>query len=120
MTLTFKDKTQTVPQWAKETGIPASTIISRIGRGWSHEKTLTKEVFSNETKITKNDAEMWLNDCRFEDLPKIFREIIKDNATQNLTRYGAYIRRYFSKQFDSWFSNVYLKEKQNAKSNIGR
>jgi hypothetical protein len=63
---------------------------------------------------------MWLNECQFDKLPKLFRDIIKAHATPNLTRYGAYIRRYFSKHFNEWFINVYLKEKQNAKSNNAR
>lgn len=39
--LTFKGKTQTVSQWAKELKISESTIRTRLWRGWSVEKTLS-------------------------------------------------------------------------------
>ena len=40
--LTFKDKTQDITQWAEETGISFSAIISRLDKyGWSVEDTLT-------------------------------------------------------------------------------
>ena len=38
----FQGKAQSITAWSKDTGIPAPTIRSRIGRlGWSPEKTLT-------------------------------------------------------------------------------
>ena len=39
--LTYKGRTKTVSQWAKETGICASTIIYRDNHGWPVEKTLS-------------------------------------------------------------------------------
>lgn len=40
--LTYNGKTQTMKQWADETGIKFSTISTRLQRGWSIERTLTK------------------------------------------------------------------------------
>ena len=39
--LTFKGKTQTIAQWAKEIGINRATLSSRIYKGWSVERALT-------------------------------------------------------------------------------
>lgn len=43
--LTFKGKTQTIAQWAEETGINRATIESRINKyGWTPEQALTKKL----------------------------------------------------------------------------
>ena len=42
--LTFNGRTMTLAQWADRTGIPDYTIIRRMERGWSLEKTLTEPV----------------------------------------------------------------------------
>lgn len=42
--LTFDGRTMTLAQWADRTGIPDYTIIRRMERGWSLEKTLTEPV----------------------------------------------------------------------------
>ena len=39
--LTFNGKTQTIVQWADETGIKSATIARRLKKGWSVEKALT-------------------------------------------------------------------------------
>lgn len=39
--LTFNGKTQTVAQWADETGIGYQTIRARMNMGWSTEEALT-------------------------------------------------------------------------------
>lgn len=40
--LTFKDQTKSVAEWAEIVGILASTIHSRLGRGWPAEIALTR------------------------------------------------------------------------------
>lgn len=42
--LTLNGKTQNMMQWSEETGIPYTSIIMRLRRGWSHERTLTEPV----------------------------------------------------------------------------
>lgn len=42
--VTFRGKTQTVTEWAEETGINFHTIKGRLNRGWSPEKALTTPV----------------------------------------------------------------------------
>jgi hypothetical protein len=39
--LTFRGKTQTIQQWARETGIKRSTIWMRLAKGWPIELALT-------------------------------------------------------------------------------
>jgi len=45
--LTYNGKTQTVSQWAEETGIPYQTLWSRLKLNWPVEKTLTTPVRGN-------------------------------------------------------------------------
>lgn len=40
--LTYNGKTQTLSEWAEETSIPYYTLHSRLRRGWTVEKTLSK------------------------------------------------------------------------------
>lgn len=42
--LTFENKTLSLYQWSKITGIKHHTIYTRLGRGWPIEKILTKLV----------------------------------------------------------------------------
>ena len=46
--LTYAGRTQTLAAWARETGVKGSTIRTRLGLGWSVEKTLTTPVSSPE------------------------------------------------------------------------
>lgn len=39
--ITYNGKTQTITQWADETGIERRTISARISRGWNIERTLS-------------------------------------------------------------------------------
>ena len=40
--ITFKGKRQTVSQWAREKKMNHQTIIARIKRGWTIERTLNQ------------------------------------------------------------------------------
>ena len=42
--LTFNGKTQTLSQWSQEVHIKSHTLLARLKRGWSVEKTLTTPV----------------------------------------------------------------------------
>lgn len=47
--ITFNGKTQSISQWAKETGIIRETLSNRINKmGWSIEKALTTPVRNNK------------------------------------------------------------------------
>lgn len=46
--VTYDDKTQCIAVWVEETGINRNTIVSRLRRGWSIEKTLTTPVRKRE------------------------------------------------------------------------
>ncbi len=110
MNLTLNGITKKASEWAKETGLPPATIVSRKGRGWSDEETLTQPVFSNDTKITKNDAELYLNELERHQLPEELRIIIDGKRTKKL---GQFIRSYFPKDFDKWYNEKYKPKKEN-------
>jgi hypothetical protein len=42
--ITFSSRTQTATQWASELGIKRRTLLRRIERGWSIQRTLTTPV----------------------------------------------------------------------------
>jgi hypothetical protein len=42
--LTLDGRTQTVAQWARETGLNQGTLKSRLAKGWTTEDALTKKV----------------------------------------------------------------------------
>lgn len=113
MDLTFNGKTQSIPRWAEETGISASAIFSRKERGWSDERTLTEPVFSNDTKITKNDCEMYLNSVKWEDKSDSPTMKLLKLAPVTVLKRGQYLRRYNQKEFDKYFSEVYKPKKKN-------
>lgn len=39
--ITYRGRTQTIAQWARELSIPSNRISKRLGEGWSVEKTLS-------------------------------------------------------------------------------
>jgi hypothetical protein len=58
MFLTLNGQTKHVNEWCETVGINKSTLLNRLRRGWSHEKTLTTPVrseYSNSaSKITQH------------------------------------------------------------------
>jgi hypothetical protein len=114
MNLTLYGDTLSAAEWARETGIPLATITSRKARGWSDERTLTEPPFSNDNKITKNDAEIMLNDLERHQLPEEIRILVDGMKTKKV---GQFLRRYFPKDFDRWFNDQYKPRKQNEKQN---
>lgn len=48
--LEFNGEKLTLSQWADKTGIPRSTLLNRIKRGWDVEETLTKPVANTGRK----------------------------------------------------------------------
>lgn len=52
--LTFRGKTQIISDWAKELDIGLTTIITRLRRGWSIERALSKS--SQDTRNSKNKS----------------------------------------------------------------
>jgi hypothetical protein len=53
--ITFSGKTQLLTDWSKETGIKTTTILNRLGRGWSIEKTLTTPARKIKRTLTNSE-----------------------------------------------------------------
>jgi hypothetical protein len=51
--LTLRGKTQSMTEWARETGIDVNVINARLRRGWSDEKTLTTPVEPRRPRTAK-------------------------------------------------------------------
>lgn len=114
MNLTYNGITKSAAEWARVIGIPSATIVSRKGRGWSDEKALSEPVFSNDTKITKNDAELYLNDLERHQLPEELRILMDGRRTKKI---GQFIRSYYPKDFDKWYNEKYKPNKENEQLN---
>lgn len=65
--INYKGKTQTLSQWAEELGFNYHSLIYRLERGWSHEKTLSTPIidcnkyhtFKGETKSHQEWAKLY-------------------------------------------------------------
>lgn len=110
MRLTHQGQTLKVPEWSAKTGLSPATIIGRIARGWSAERALTEPAAINMTKngvkVTKNDAEMWLNTLAHHDLPKTLASLV--DPEQRSTRFGTLLRSRHRETFDTWFSKEFI------------
>jgi hypothetical protein len=102
--LTHEGKTLTPKEWSKETGISLPTIFSRKARGWTDARALSQAVSTQDNKITKNDAELWLNDKPIGLVPASLKHTVIGTGT---AKAGQFIRRYFPKDFDRWFNEEY-------------
>lgn len=112
MEITYENKTLTPAAWSRIVGISESTIHGRILRGWTPKEALTIPIATNDNKITKNDAEMWLNDLAFEGLPVVFRQLL-GKPVGSLKKYGQFIRANYRKEFDQWFNDEYSNQISN-------
>jgi len=107
-------ETLTLSEWSRRTGLNYSTINNRLSNGWSVKDALKKEVdpifgIQRQGKITKNDAELWLNDQGYDALPDELRSLLSQESRKHSKRYGTTIRNLFRSNFDSWFINKYIK-----------
>lgn len=110
MIVEYKGRKLSHTEWEKETGVSGSAIIHRMNRGWSAEKTLTTPLLASqnrneEAKISKTEAERWLNDLPLERVP----ESLKKYLHHNTKRYGTALREYHRPHFDKWYEEVYAK-----------
>lgn len=51
--ITLHGETRCVSEWSERVGIGANTLISRLNRGWSDEKTLTTPYMANQNGFRK-------------------------------------------------------------------
>lgn len=113
----FNGKSMTVGQWSKETGLHHGTITNRLDQGWSAERTLTEKPDARYTtakcKISKNEAEMTLNDTPYEQLPKCLTDLIPRTKRPVIAmgraeaKYGQVFRRNHAAAFQRWFNETY-------------
>lgn len=102
-------KRLTLKQWSDRVKIPVGTLSGRLGRGWPVSEILgTKPSGAGNKPVSKNDAEMELNDGGLNQLPEEFKALAQNHSGRT-HRYGTMIRQYHRKEFDRWFEAVYLK-----------
>lgn len=105
MLFKYNGKTDSISGWAKTFGIRPQLIHTRITRGWSLEDAISRPVlgvYSGNKSISKNDAELMLNEMQLNDLPNFAKRIVKKHK-YNGKKYGQFIRSLFRKEFDAWF-----------------
>ena len=119
--LTFNGETLTIGQWSTKLGMKNGTITNRIDSGWSVERALTAPVdiaFSNQKNgctMTKNEAELALNDIPYEDQPECVRKLVP-KCTKTImgspikqAKYGQKFRREHIAAFNTWYHDTYSK-----------
>jgi hypothetical protein len=114
----FNGETLSVGQWSKKTGIAHGTLTNRLDGGWSAERALTTKPDSSFTskkdcKISKNEAELMLNDLIYAHQPNELRILIKETKVVQMqgfphqAKYGQLFRRKHPAAFQKWFSDTY-------------
>lgn len=111
-TLEFNGKRQSITEWSKELNLSIRVIYSRLRLKWSVEKTLTTPVrpeFSHNpsVKVTKSDAEIYLNNLAKSTMPAALRGLISKCRPGN--KLGTYVRTYHRSIFDQWFDSEFTK-----------
>ena len=98
---------------ARMTGCKPTTIRSRIYAGWDTKRLLALKPESivkfGNRGISKNEAEMDLNETPREKLPKCFLPLI---GGYKKAKFGHYLRYNHRAAFDKWFEAEYVPSKQ--------
>jgi len=106
----FNGVTHTLAEWGRKLGIRHSTLANRLEAGWTVEAaflTKTGPTFNRnpDKKVTKNDAELLLNETRVENLPSILKAVIP--ISYEGVRVGSFLRNNHRETFDRWFDTQY-------------
>jgi hypothetical protein len=117
--ITAQGETLTIAEWSKKTGLHHSTITNRLDLGWNHEdivgKPSDKRYATKNCKMSKNDAEMMLNDLEYHKQPHELRELIKETKVVQMqgfphqAKYGQLFRRKHPAAFQKWFNDTYCR-----------
>ncbi len=107
-------KELTIRGWADLTGLPHSTISHRLDNGWTEVAAITTPVDpryqQGANKITKNEAELWLNEAPRSLIPKYLMKLVIGNP-KNI---GRFLRSEHRSTFDLFFAkdfvNLYQKQ----------
>ncbi len=102
--LTIDGVTKGVSEWAKDVGMSPTTLHGRLQRGWDPEEAIRAP--AGRPTVSKNDAELALNDMTRDQLPSQLAKLIPVNYRG--TKCGEVIRSSFRKEFDNWFNKVYV------------
>lgn len=93
--LTYDEKTQTLAEWSKETGIVTDTIDTRLRSGWDIEKALTEsvQIIRKFTKEEKDDViEKYQNGYSMQELGRQYNRTCS-TIKQMLQREGVWQKK---------------------------
>ena len=114
----FKGESLSAANWARRLGMKHSTLSNRLAVGWTVERALTEPpdmaLSAGRKTITKNEAELMLNDLEYAQLPKAVKKCISMETKTRFgdtvkVKYGQLFRRYHPKEFQKWFVKTYQK-----------
>ncbi len=116
--LTHDNVTLSIREWADRTGITIAAIHRRLERKWPIAKILTTPnnlALANNSrlslKISKNMAEMWLNDLPRAQVPVALQPFMtppeRNKGGGGLV--GTSIRVLHREEFNKWYDNQYVK-----------
>lgn len=102
----YQGRSQPIHVWAKELGLPKTTLFNRLAAGWATEKAFTHPVDTSlsawRTTKSMTDVERELNETAFADLPPAFQKAVKEWGLKT-HNYGSFLRKYQTKTFNKWF-----------------
>jgi hypothetical protein len=108
--LAFNGELLPISAWSKKNGINTETIRRRLENGWEIERILTtpaNPMLDGNKTVSKNDAELALNDMAKEQLHPKLAQLVQH---YNGTKLGRFLRTHHRKAFDEWFDNVYSRD----------
>lgn len=113
----YNGRARSVGQWSNETGLSHSTITNRLELGWSPEKILetapAPSAKNNGCRVTKNQAELELNDTPYEKLPKCLTDLIPRKklvfkvGRRAEPKYGELFKEKHKAEFQKWFTETH-------------
>ncbi len=109
--LEYKGEKDTCLGWSTRFKIAHSTLYNRIESGWTMEEALNTPInnamaMGHKKGKTKNDAELYLNELKKEELPEAFKYIPLGTAN----KLGQFLRSKHRAVFDKWFMAEFSKQ----------
>ena len=110
MTHTYNGITDTINGHAKRWKMSPTTIVGRLGRGWSIEDAIETPAVSTYSSSqrgvpSKNDAEMWLNDRTIDEISESMLPAF--NPAKRAKKPGQWLRRYNPMAFNKWYDEEF-------------
>ena len=100
----YQGRLCTVAELSQICGLSTNVVRGRLYKGHTVEEAMAPII---KKKISKNEAELYLNDIPRDQLPKVLLECMKRKICKS-KRPGNWFRDEFRAEFDKWFEEEYV------------